>query len=189
MEKNGTLKKRTLKRTILTALTIAWMIFIFFMSSMEQEESASQSSTVIDFICSVFIRGYSEMPPAGKLEMQEKLTFPVRKGAHMTEYAILGMLLSLTVYEYFVVYENFTVKNSGLLSESQESQEISEKKALPPALVIGFLYACSDEIHQIFVRGRSGEIRDVLIDTTGVLAGAFLVTYFLPALSDRRKKS
>ena len=186
MEKNGTLKKRTLKRTILTALTIAWMIFIFFMSSMEQEESASQSSTVIDFVCSVFVQGYSEMPPAGKLEMQEKLTFPVRKGAHMTEYAILGMLLSLTVYEYFIVYENFTVKNSGLLSESEE---ISEKKALPPALVIGFLYACSDEIHQIFVRGRSGEIRDVLIDTTGVLAGAFLVTYFLPALSDRRKKS
>lgn len=186
MEKNGTLKERTLKRTILTALTIAWMIFIFFMSSMEQEESASQSSTVIDFICSVFVRGYSEMPPAVKLEMQEKLTFPVRKGAHMTEYAILGMLLSLTVYEYFVTYENFTVKNSGLLSESEE---ISEKKALPPALVIGFLYACSDEIHQIFVRGRSGEIRDVLIDTTGVLAGAFLITYFFPALSGRRKKS
>ena len=34
MEKNGTLKRRTLKRIILTALTIAWMIFIFFMSSM-----------------------------------------------------------------------------------------------------------------------------------------------------------
>lgn len=186
MEKNGTLKKRTLKRTILTALTIAWMIFIFFMSSMEKEESQSQSSAVIDFVCSAFVEGYSEMMPAEKLEIQDKLTFPVRKGAHMTEYAILGMLLSLTVYEYIVEYEFFAMKNSALLSEREE---IAEKKALPPALVIGFLYACSDEIHQIFVRGRSGEIRDVLIDTTGVLAGAFLITYFLPALSGRRKKS
>ena len=178
--------KGTLKRIILTALTIAWMIFIFFMSSMEQEESASQSSTVIDFVCSAFVEGYSEMMPAGKLEMQEKLTFPVRKGAHMTEYAILGMLLSLTVYEYFVTYESFTVKNFGLLSESEE---ISEKKALPPALVLGLLYACSDEIHQTFVRGRSGEVRDVLVDTAGVLAGALLIAYILPALSGWRKKA
>ena len=186
MEKNGTLKKRTLKRTILTALTIAWMIFIFFMSSMEQEESASQSSTVIDFVCSVFVRGYSEMPPAGKLEMQEKLTFPVRKGAHMTEYAILGMLLSLTVYEYIVEYEFFAMKNSTLLSEREE---IAEKTAFPPALVLGLLYACSDEIHQTFVRGRSGEVRDVLVDTAGVLAGALLIAYILPALSGWRKKA
>ena len=29
------------------------------------------------------------------------------------------------------------------------------------------LYACSDEIHQTFVAGRSGEVLDVLIDTVG----------------------
>ena len=44
------------------------------------------------------------------------------------------------------------------------------------------VYAISDEIHKLFVPGRSGEIRDVLIDFTGVLIGilfTMLLVYLL----------
>ena len=41
-------------------------------------------------------------------------------------------------------------------------------------LLIGFLYAVSDEIHQHFVPGRAMQARDVLIDTAGVLLGIWI---------------
>ena len=41
------------------------------------------------------------------------------------------------------------------------------KKLLLTALGMTVLYACSDELHQLFVPGRAGMIRDVLIDSVG----------------------
>jgi VanZ family protein len=45
------------------------------------------------------------------------------------------------------------------------------------ALVMAFLYACTDEIHQIFVPDRGPGVKDVMIDTAGALAG--IVIYLL----------
>ena len=65
----------------------------------------------------------------------------LRKIAHVTEYAILGALLTRAV------------RRPGL------------------ALALAVLYAASDEVHQLFVEGRHGSPLDVLIDTAGALAG------------------
>lgn len=40
-------------------------------------------------------------------------------------------------------------------------------------LIICLLYSISDEFHQLFIVGRSGEVRDVLIDTIGALTGIY----------------
>ena len=37
-----------------------------------------------------------------------------------------------------------------------------------------FIYACSDEIHQMFIGNRSGEVRDIIIDTFGALSGILI---------------
>jgi VanZ family protein len=65
----------------------------------------------------------------------------LRKGAHVTEYAILGALL----------YRAF----------NREA----------PALATGIAYAATDELHQHFVRGRHGSPVDVAIDAAGVAFG------------------
>ena len=70
----------------------------------------------------------------------------LRKGAHMTEYAILGVLLLRAL-----------------------GREL-------PALALGAAYAITDEIHQHFVSGRHASPVDVLIDTAGVAIGVFLVS-------------
>ena len=44
------------------------------------------------------------------------------------------------------------------------------------ALVIVFLYACTDEFHQLFIPGRSGEFRDVMVDTCGGIIGLILIS-------------
>jgi len=67
----------------------------------------------------------------------------LRKGAHMTEYAVLAVLL--------------------LRALGREA----------PALALGVLYAASDELHQAFVRGRHASPIDVAIDTVGLLIGLF----------------
>ncbi len=77
----------------------------------------------------------------------------IRKAAHMCEYALLSFLFS----------------NSFYLLKKKKWQIIS--------FILTFLYACSDEIHQLFIPGRAGMIIDVLIDSSGALLG--LAAYFI----------
>jgi len=70
--------------------------------------------------------------------------FVVRKCAHFLEYMILALLVLNVVKLYF-----------------------NMKQVIIITIVFVFLYACSDEIHQLFVPGREGAIRDVIIDTCG----------------------
>ena len=78
----------------------------------------------------------------------EILTTIVRKMAHFTEYFILGILVI-------------------------NSLDISNKRYLY-SFIIGFIYAISDEVHQLFITGRSGKIFDVLIDSLGIIMSIFI---------------
>ena len=71
--------------------------------------------------------------------------YVLRKGAHMTEYAILAVLL---------------VRATGSYAW---------------AFALAVAYAASDEVHQIFVRGRHGSPIDVGIDAVGALIGITLL--------------
>ena len=56
--------------------------------------------------------------------------------------------------------------------------DISIKRKILICILFGILYASSDEFHQSFVGGRSPEVRDVCIDTCGILFGNILVIIF-----------
>ena len=178
MKKNYAFKsRRGILRWFLTCLTLFWMVFIFMMSSAGKDESNSQSGAVCEFICEHFVEGYEEMAPEEQIQMQQKISFPVRKCAHLSEYAVLGALMTLTAASW--------------RREGEETMRTGETPGgtvrILPVLAAGFLYAVSDEIHQIFVPGRSGEPRDVLIDTSGVLIGICLVRFHF-SLRERRKR-
>ncbi len=178
MKKNYDFKsRRGFLRWFLTCLTLFWMVFIFMMSSAGKDESNSQSGAVCEFICEHFVEGYEEMAPEEQIQMQQKISFPVRKCAHLSEYAVLGALMTLTAASW--------------RREDEETMRTGETPGgtvrILPVLAAGFLYAVSDEIHQIFVPGRSGEPRDVLIDTSGVLIGICLVRFHF-SLRERRKR-
>ena len=78
---------------------------------------------------------------------KETLTFLIRKLAHMSEYAILALF---TYYALIKIAFN-------------------KRIIFQITFLISFLYACSNEFHQLFISGRSGQFTDVLIDSTGCL--------------------
>ncbi len=57
---------------------------------------------------------------------------------------------------------------------------VSNKKSFILSMIICFIYACTDEYHQLFVKGRTGQFSDSLIDTVGALIGCSI--YILIAL-------
>jgi VanZ family protein len=104
----------------------------------------------------VVIFGFSAQPSLHASSVSW-LDFLIKKSAHVTEYFILGLLLY------------FSLKNTTSLSPG---------KRLILIIIIGLVYASSDEFHQIFVSGREGRFRDVLIDSLGLLTSAKFLTFF-----------
>ena len=59
----------------------------------------------------------------------------------------------------------------------QEKEKVTDRIAV--SLIIGVIYASTDEIHQVFVPGRGPLITDVILDSIGVLTGIFIVMLVL----------
>ena len=76
---------------------------------------------------------------------KDSMVFVIRKCAHMTEFGLLALTL------YYGMYKNV------------------HTKLFIKAILLTFVFACMDEFHQLFISGRAGQFRDVLIDTTGGL--------------------
>ncbi len=91
------------------------------------------------------------------LKTRFEYDFILRKIAHAIEYFILTFLL------YRAFRGSF---NIGIL-----------QFFVYPA-TLSFFYAVSDEFHQSFVSGRSASIRDVLIDTIGILGFYIVIKIF-----------
>ena len=142
--------KLWIRRILLTAASLLWMRLIFGFSADTAEESSGLSARVCRFLAERFWKGFGSLSPEDQEKAAESLQLFVRKGAHVTEYMILGVLLFLTLGAY------------GL------------RRVFSLALLTGVLYAALDEYHQRFVPGRSGEIKDVLIDACGLLLGLVL---------------
>ena len=51
--------------------------------------------------------------------------------------------------------------------------------------ILAFLYACTDEFHQLFIAGRAGQFRDVCIDSTGALI-MILIIYIINKRKDKK---
>ena len=85
---------------------------------------------------------------------EELISFIIRKGAHFTIYFIGGIL----IYLYFNTYK------------------IPKKNIIISTIIVGILFAISDELHQYFISERSAELRDVAIDSAGIVLGALVLS-------------
>lgn len=149
------------KRIISFMILVLWMGVIFSFSAKVATESGAQSSGVVrlieDFLEKIF-------PKARNISAEEWHSFEIllRKTAHGVIYFVLGILCA-----------NFIA-----------SCAVHRKTVISAAICL--IYAISDEIHQVFVPGRSGQISDVIIDFSGSIIGIYLFILIFRRLTDRR---
>ena len=156
-----------MKKYLTGGLVILWMIVIFTFSAQEAQESSKVSQSAAYRIAKWHSQFLGQEKSEEELEEQaEKMQFVIRKGAHMSEYGLLAVLLilHLSCYGY------------------------SRKRILLSAWGMAACYAVSDEIHQLFVPGRAGRVTDVCIDSLGALAGVAFAEVLRCLFQRTRKK-
>lgn len=151
-----------LKRIIFGLLIILNCITIFCFSAQNSEKSSETSGVIVESVVTTISNVNKNVK---KESIRDTVTFVVRKCAHFSIYTLLGIFLM-----------NFA-----------NTFNISTRRKLLICVLFGILYAFSDEFHQSFVGGRSPEVRDVCIDSCGVLFGNFLVIITGKIISSLKK--
>ena len=126
------------KKFLFLALTAANLALIWGNSLMTGESSGSFSGAVVAFL--------SRFLPFFSGEMGHTL---LRKLAHFSEFACLGLLMGTTLRLY--------------------------GKPVFRATGLGLAAACVDETIQVFVPGRASSLIDVWIDTAGFATGLLIL--------------
>lgn len=143
-------------KVIKICFLVLWMALIFSFSNQKDVDSSKVSDGFIDRTVVKIYKIFNEnITKEKENEIIEKYTYPIRKLAHYTLYFILGILSFLVVKDYSI-----------------------NKKLIIYSLLICFLYACSDEFHQLFIIGRSARVLDVMIDTFGSFCSISILYIF-----------
>lgn len=139
-------------------LLLVWIIVIFSFSNQNGEESSGVSDKVgariVNLVDDLASMNWSIEEKNAAIA---KIAYPIRKMAHMFEYAILALLA-------YISFSNYVI-----------------------SIIIVFANGAVDELHQLFIPGRAGRFTDVLIDTTGGLIMLALIWLFNKIRTDRKR--
>ncbi len=145
---------------------VTWMVLIFSFSAAPAVESSETSDGISYKIVKVMAAlPFLDWEEEELEEKAETLHVPIRKAAHFSEYVLLAVLWVIPL---------------GCMTKTN-------KKRMIVALLLCIMYAVSDEIHQLFVPGRDGNIKDVLIDTAGAGFGILVWRFIFHNFSCRRR--
>lgn len=144
--------KINILRMILIVLLIGTFGLIFGFSSQDGKESSGVSRKVTETITKG-IKSIQEKPKDEKEKIISRIEHIIRKIAHFSIYTAVGFLLI------------------GLLS----TYKLKNKWRIIITVIIGVLYAVSDEFHQSFSPGRTPMVTDVYIDTLGIILGILIL--------------
>lgn len=167
MEENINNKKENkkmyvLKQILYALFVIAVMVIIFHFSNEVAVESSNTSAGVIERVIRLIAPNITQEQIDENIEL---LQFIFRKCAHFTLYAMLGLF----TYNFVRTIKGNNTKN----------KENTTKIYLIASQVFCTTYSLTDEIHQMFIPGRSCELRDILIDSIGALVGILICIVFL----------
>lgn len=128
------------------------MVMIFLFSSQPATKSNELSTGFTRVLIEILGKILPvEIETSTIIKSVGQLNHYIRKFAHFSVYLVLGILVwrALTNSKY---------KNKKFIT----------------ALIICVIYAATDELHQLFVPGRGGQLKDVFIDSLGALVGITL---------------
>ena len=134
-------------RVLLWLVVLATAVMIFCFSDQDGVTSGETSGWLVERVIRVVEPDYGTLPEAEQLRVFDAWQLVIRKGAHFSEYALLGCLLRLLCACY-------PLRRRGVT-----------------AWLSSAAYAVTDECHQLLSTGRSPMALDVLIDSAGALVG------------------
>jgi len=148
--------KKNILRIILILLLFGTFYLIFNFSSQNSEESGGKSRQITEVVTKN-VKDIQDLSKSEKIKVLYRIESIIRKIAHFSIYSFVGILVMAFLSTY----------------------NISENKRIIFSLLIGVLYASTDEFHQRFVPGRSGELTDIFLDSLGVLFGCLIILLIL----------
>jgi VanZ family protein len=140
---------------------LLWMVVIF--SASADAHSYEHSSRFVEPLLHWLFPGMSQVNV-------EKIHHLIRKCGHLTEYAVLALLL----------WRAWRSSPTNLPAWSWPK--------VGGTLLLVFLYAATDEFHQRYVATRTPKVSDVLIDTSGA-AIALLLLWLARHFRNRPKRT
>lgn len=166
-----------MRSKIFVVLSLLWAVMIFMFSARTAEESTEDSFWVGMKFGALVISDFEEWSEENQLAFAEKVDHPIRKTAHATEYAIFAMLLLGAFYK----------KKEEVEPTETDKSVVQYRNFLIPWLTATG-YAGTDEFHQLFVEGRSGQVSDVCLDSFGALVGILIVLGIMKIRRQSNKK-
>lgn len=133
-------------------LLFVWLAVIFSWST--GAGSATHTNSWVDTLLS---RSFPSWYAHLTWPEHDAIHYYLRKAAHVTEYAILGVLAVRTL----------------------RHGPWKWRTILVGAWIVASLYAATDEIHQMFVAGRTPKVTDVLLDSAGAAFGIALTALWV----------
>ncbi len=134
-------------------LLISWMAMIFCLSHQTADESSKMSGVIIETAIKLMEPEFDSLSEEQQEALIASFQFVVRKLAHFSIFAILGLLSFISIGTYRIsMFAKFFFSS-----------------------LISLLYSISDEYHQLYIDGRSSELRDILIDFCGSLIAILFI--------------
>jgi VanZ family protein len=158
------MKNMKCRNVIFLALMLIWMGVIFVFSQQGADDSTEESRTVGMAVGHIFEPDFDSWTKDEQIRYADRIEHPVRKTAHFIEFTILGVLITGFWYGH---------------------DRRSWLNVLVP-YIVGTLYAASDETHQLFISGRSGQVSDVVLDSFGVLSGVLIMVLIMHLVYTKR---
>jgi len=147
-------------RFITVVLIVVNLVFIWCNSSKVSKESDKTSKKLATSVAEIVVEDYENLSRPQQNKHVARLNIKIRSMGHFMEFVPLGFLLFMLAVTLF---------------------DFREKKLLNVfafclvfSLCLSALFALSDEIHQLFVKGRTFQAEDILTDTLGAFSGCIV---------------
>ena len=154
----------TILRWVLGALIVLWCTLIFCMSNETADVSSDRSTGLVRQFIGLFVKLFGG--DSDDIGLIDQLEFYVRKAAHMFLYFVLTCL----VFSFLTCYY-LKIKICSLGS-----------------VIYSLVYCATDEIHQLFVDGRSGNLFDIGVDMIGAFIGVCVMILLFKLVESHRNK-
>lgn len=151
----------------------------------ENKKKIKYIKCIIAIICCIIIFSFSAVPATASTKQSKGLTYNVIKllnGNKLTEKElakltkivnpVIRKIAHFSIYMILAIFTYMFIEELNIKSKSEKERL---RKNILYTCIFCLIYAIFDEIHQIYVPGRTGKAIDVIIDTLGACTGITII--------------